>query len=384
MGEHAPLPPSSAHIWSVCHGWRSLAQHYDDPETPEAREGTAAHEIGEQLVQQAAQGQPFSPAGVFIGKPASNGEIWNEEMYDAALMYANDVKRHMQREGVFGGDGLGIEQTVLAARVHPSDVWGTSDGFIYAAQAGRLIIWDFKFGHSFVEVFENKQLLCYLAGVLDRFGIDGHADQHLRVEFRIVQPRCFHREGPIRSWTFTASDTRGHIGDLRNAAAASTDPNAKCVSGPHCKNCPARFECGAALRGAANLYEAAAEPVVSDMSPAAIGAQLAIVRRALEQLKALDDGLTAQVETQVRNGEIVPGWMAEPTVGRLNWDKPLAEVFALGDLLGHNLRKDAAITPTRAKQLGIDDAVISAYSSKPSTGVKVVQDKSNKAKKVFS
>ena len=80
----------------------------------------------------------------------------------------------------------------------------------------------------------------------------------------------------------------------------------------------------------------------------------------------------------------MPGWVVEQGIGREKWGKPIAEVIALGDMLEFDLRKPVdAITPNQAKKLGVDESVITAYSTKPRTGLNIVSDNGNKAKQVF-
>jgi hypothetical protein len=121
-----------------------------------------------------------------------------------------------------------------------------------------------------------------------------------------------------------------------------------------------------------------------ELSPEALGVQFAIIQRARKQLEYLESGYEEQIKGLMRSGASVPGFRVEESVGRERWAKPIEEVVALGDMLGHDLRKRDAITPNQARKLGIDDAVIMAYSEKPRTGTKVVADNGNKAKQVFS
>jgi hypothetical protein len=384
---HSILPPSSAGIWGKpdgCTGWVLMAQTYPETEeTVEAREGTASHEIGAEIITDAKTNNRHRTAKDWVGTTASNGVIITEEMYEAAKEYGDDVARTMRKLSVFGGPGLRIEQRVEISRVHAIN-WGTPDCSIYHRPSNALYVWDYKFGFEVVEAFENWQAINYVAGLLDELEIDGHVDQFTTVHIRIAQPRAFHRDGTIREWKVLASELRAHINILSSNAHKALGPDAEFNTGSHCKHCPGRHACPAALKAGTGLYEVATKPVPVELSPEALGVQLAIVKRARKQLEYLESGFEEQAKGLIRSGSMVPGWSVEEGIGREAWAKPIEEVIALGDMLEFDLRKPvAAITPNQAKKLGVDEAVITAYSTKPRTGLKVVPDNGNKAKQVF-
>ena len=385
---HSIIPPSSAGIWGKpdgCTGWVVMAQTY--PETEESidsREGTASHEIGADIITDAKTNKRARhTASDWIGITASNNVVFTEEMFDAAKMYADDVISEMRKRMIFSEPNLGIEAPVEAKRIHDLS-FGTCDAYLYDEKKGRLIIWDYKYGYGVVEAFENWQAINYACGILEKLGIDGRADQYLTIEIRIVQPRAFHRDGPIRKWVVKACDIRAHMNILHDNAHVALGPDAKYQSGDHCRNCRGRHACPAALKAATRMYEVVTQPTPVELSPEAMGVQLAIIKRAKKALEYLESGFEEQVSAVVRAGGQVPGWAVEQSYGRETWANPLEEVFAMGDMLGHDLRSTKAITPGQARKLGVDASVIMAYSTKPSTGIKIVPDNGNKAKQVFN
>jgi hypothetical protein len=362
----------------------------DIEETEASRQGTASHEIGERLITAATRGGVSAPTWETLdGQAASNGELFTEEMFDGAEMYANDVKSVMQSTGVFGGDNIGIEERVEAPQIHELS-FGTLDCRLLDVANMRLYLWDYKFGRVPVEVFEILQLINYYAGLLNKITrVPGYIDQQLTVHFRVVQPRAFHREGSIREWVVKASDLRGFINQLHDKAEEALGTNAICRSGPQCWNCSARLNCDVAIAAGPALYNLASTPQPVTMSPHAMGLQLKFTQSAIKHLEKIESALKEQVKGTVRSGTLVPGWLTEMGSGRLAWNKPDAEIIALGELLSTpdnviDLRGKKPITPTQAKKLPIDEAVISAYSDKPRTGLILVPDNGNRAKKVFT
>lgn len=362
-----------------------MSQAYPETEeTPEAKEGTASHEIAKRMNRANAKARIGYPTKEeVVGSIASNGVVFTEEMFDAAEMFADDVGAIMRETGVFGGPHLGIERRIEAKRVHELS-YGTADAFLYARNQGHLYIWDYKFGLGVVEAYENWQSINYLAGIIEEFEINGLADQYTTVHVRIVQPRAFHRDGPIREWIVKASDLRAHFNILHNNAHKALGPNAEYKTGSHCKHCPGRHACPAALKAGVRLFEVAAQPVPVGLNPEAVAVQYSIVQRARKQLEYLESGFEEQIKGLIRGGANVQGYRVEEGVGHERWSKPVEDVIALGDMLGHDLRKGDVITPNQARKLGIDDAVIMAYSERPKTGLKVVPDNGNKAKQIFS
>lgn len=389
MNEHSIIPPSSASIWGApggCTGWVAMSQQYPETEEgEEAKEGTASHEIGADLIHDHCVGPTVRTVDQFVGRQAANGVIFTKEMYDAALMYANDVGEVMRKHSIFGGPGYGIEKRLIMPEIHDKS-FGTTDSFLYDNIDAHLYVWDYKFGFETVEAFENWQTINYINGIIKLLpNIKNWDPAAVTIHIRIAQPRAFHRDGPIREWVTTLAALKPHFQTLHDNAAIALSSNATIHTGNHCRYCQARHACPAALKAGMGLYEVAMQPTPVDLTPQVLGVQLAIIKRAINQLEYLETGFEEQAKAIIKRGSIVPNFMLEMGVGRLAWNKPAAEVIALGELCGVNLQKpDAVKTPTQAKKLGIDEAVIKAYSEKPKTGLKLVPDNGNKAKLFFN
>lgn len=376
---HSIIPPSSAHAWLRCSGWVLMNQTYPQPPTPESLEGEAAHDLGAQMIEAASRAQSYPPQSSIVGSTHANGTEFTDGLYEAAEMYADDVKEVMRTTGVFTPQ---IEQRLKIPRIHEQS-FGTPDARLFDKNSGTLFIWDAKFGHRKVEAEENWQLINYAAGALQELGVQGDMDQYYTVEFRIVQPLAYHRGGPVRSWRVRASDLRTYFNKLALAAEKALGPNPEYVSGSHCRDCPGRHACPAALEAGLQLFEVATAPHPQELPPAALGLQLQIIERAADQLKYLQTGYEAQVEALTKNGTAVPGWIPEQSYGREAWVKPIEEVLALGKLFGIDLAKPSAVTPKQAVKSGIDETVIKQYSGRKPGAVKIVPDTSNKAEQVF-
>ena len=374
MTGHAILPPSGASAWGACPGWVSMHRQFPDMDgDPEAsREGTAAHAVCAAIL---AGGSPREG-----DVEPSTGVVIDEEMLEGAALYVADV---LQTCATFGGVPV-VETPVLIERVH-SDCWGTPDCWAFDYAAGVLYVWDFKYGHRFVEVFENPQLgPCYASGILDALGFDGATEQPIRVVCRIVQPRSFHRDGPIRSWSFRATDLRPLVNILRDAALDALSPTPTYRVGPQCHYCPGRHACDALQRAALGACDVATTAQPFQLSPAAVGFELRAMRRALELLEARVAGLETEALRQLATGKHVPFWQAVQSKGRERWTVPADQIIALGQAFGVDLAKPLqAITPKQARAL-VDESVINAYSETPRGAMKLAPMTDNHAKKVFN
>jgi hypothetical protein len=371
MSEHAVLAPSSAYLRMACAGSLALEHAYPEPEDSQAsREGTAAHWAAEELMR----GRTID-----VGLVAPNGVILDDEMVEAASMYASEVIYWVSQ--YMPGAQVHIEERVSCATIHP-ECWGTPDAWVY--QPTKLKLWDFKYGHRYVEVFENEQLLEYVAGILDSLGIDGTLDQVTEVEMTIVQPRCYVGGEPIRTWRVMASNLRGYFNKLRNGEAAAMRPNAPCTPNPHCRDCRGAAGCSALQRVSYDAMATAAAPVPFNLPPQALGLELRYLHRAIASLQARATGLEEQALATIKRGTAVPFYRIEAGKGRERWSRPDAEIIAMGDMMGVDLRKSATITPKQAIKANMPEAVVKAFSETPTGELKLVQDDGTQARKVFS
>lgn len=370
-GAHALLAPSSAARWVACAGSVLLEALYLDEETEEARAGTASHWAAFEILYGRL---------VALGQVAPNGVVLSDEMIEAAELYVETIDETLARYGLTR-EVLHVEERVYCTFIHP-DNWGTPDCWFYSPTHGVLVVFDYKYGHRFVDEFENWQLIDYTSGVMSALNIDGLADQTLKVELTIVQPRCYQSGDPVRTWATVASNLRPHINILRNAAEAALQPGAKCTPNPECIDCKGRHACQALQQDAYRSVQISKASLPVEMPPAALGLELHIMRQAADRLKARITGLEQQAEAYIREGHQVPFSAMAPTQGRVEWTKPLAEILALGEMCKVNLAKPVAITPTQAIAAGVSKEIVELYSGRKS-GFALKPDDGKQARRVF-
>jgi len=357
-------------------------------ESEESRAGTAAHWVSDQLIHgSTAANRPKRET--LVGSDAPNGVIIDDEMFDAAELYADDVAEVMRSERIFGGPNFGTEVRVRAPQVHAKN-FGTLDQFIFSERAGKgdarfLYIWDFKFGYRIVEPFENWQLINYYAGLVNELQIID--DENLTVVFRVVQPRAPHRFGPVREWRVKASDLRAYVNRLFAAAADAMGRNPKAKSGKHCLYCPGRHACEAALNASLSAIEYSTSPVPLAIGNEAIGRELALLDRMINAVQLRRDGLAEVASAKIRSGERVPGYVLQDKRGRTKWRIPAEQVIALCKLSDDSIdvaKPVDTITPKQAIKKGLDADFVNGLVETPMTGTELTADNGDRVRVIFS
>jgi hypothetical protein len=357
--------------------WVTMNQMYPKPDTPASMEGNAAHWVFAELLA----GRPVSE-----GTQAPNGIFVTEEMIEGGELVVDTVSSRMPRDtGRFGLPQ--VEAAVAIPRIHPQ-CWGTPDIWAFSASPLVLEVIDYKFGHRFVDEYENDQGVAYIAGIIDvlaaKFGEGvGLFDQRIKVNFTVIQPRCFYKGSPVRTWSVMGSDLRGHINELGAAAAVALAPDPTATTNSECGDCPGKHACPALQLAGYHDAEFAVQSAPVELSPAAASLELKMLERSLERLNARVDGLRETVTTHIRQGHRTPWHRTEQGYGRQHWTLPVDQVLAMGSLMGVDLSKPGVKTPKQAINAGVDEAVISAYSVTPLGSVKLIPDNPADARRVF-
>ncbi len=374
-GAHSILPPSGAAAWRRCAMWVAMNQAYPQPDTPESMEGTAAHWVFAEML---------AGRTVTEGMQAANGVFVTDEMIEGAELVVETVRARMPAD-VFGAPV--VEQAVHCPAIH-EQCWGTPDIWAFARSLGVLEVIDYKFGHRFVDEYENDQGVTYTSGILDQLAQalgkgPGLLDQAVTVNFTVIQPRCFYKGLPVRTWSVKASDLRGQVNILASAAEASLMPNPTATCNDECEFCPGRHACTALQKAGYISAEIATRSSPVELPPAAASLELRLLERALERLQSRVEGLREAVATYARQGLSTPFHRLEQGYGRQQWTVPTEQILAMGQLMGVDLSKPGVKTPKQAQKSGVDEAVIKAYSVTPLGQVKLIPDNPADARRVF-
>ena len=365
MSEHSIIPPSSAHIWGKrdgCTGWVKMAEMYPETEDSEAAaEGTKAHELSESLM---------------FGNYVDLSQ-YDAEMVEGAQMYVEAVRSIIPVSATLGTD-WGIETKVKAVGVHEKS-FGTVDAWYYDKVNDVLYIWDFKFGHTAVEVYKNMQLVNYFVGLSC---LINRAPASVR--FCIVQPRAQHSDGKIRTWWTTSDELMPLMRDLRQNAEIALSDKAALNAGSHCKYCQARHACKALSVASMFAADEALKPQKYDLKNEELGRELDILKHASELIKYRISGLEAQAENKLKTGQVVPGYGLKEGRGSIRWNVPKESINELGDLLGVKIRKEESLTPLQAKKAGLSEEIFNALTVRKPGKMKLEQIDKEKIKEKFN
>lgn len=344
MSDHAILAPSSAPVWGHCSGSIIAAQAAPSPETEQTRNGTAAHWVASECLESWKAGDNDEPRA-YIGTAAPNGVVVDALIAEGAEVYVTDVIGTLsQIQG--GREALVVEFRVHMPAIHDQN-WGTLDASAMTPQG--LFIWDYKHGHAKVNAFENLQLIDYLEGLREFYGINGREDQHTRVVARVVQPFAYDPRGPVSEWAFMLCDIRGYVNRLRaKAHEAMTNPTL--TSGKHCRYCPARGRCPALRAAVYNLIDLVDSPLGFDtMTGGELATEREILLRGQTTLKARLEAIEDDLTHRVKNGDGSCGLSLDSVPGRLNWTVDPNQAIAAVSLLGVDITRQHCDTPTQAR-----------------------------------
>ncbi len=373
----ALLRPSSAPQWGVCSGSVMASMGAPDIDTEQKREGTAAHWVAQSALINGNQ------CAEYEGATAENGTRVDAEMCEAAQVYVDDVRRVLSE---FGGE-LHVEIPLNMPSIHPENR-GTADGLVIVYAAGRLFIWDFKYGRRRVDAKGNLQLIDYVAGVRDMLNIDGHADQHTRVDLTVVQPRCYKPAGSVDTWSVTMAELRPYFNQL-TAKAHEALTNPTFTAGKQCRDCPALLRCDTATMYSYSVYQYCDQPYdINTLSDKEITTEYRNISDALEVIKARKEALYDEIKHRVNAGRDT-GMRLATKNGRLRWTADRDAVIASFKSIGVDASKSDVKTPTQtlalvpAEHKATAEAMIGQLAERP-TGVELVEADQTLASRVFS
>lgn len=377
-----PLPvgvlrPSSAGRWVNCAGSHALEALYpEDEDSPEAREGTAAHHYVTEFLEGRVHG---------VGALAPNGHPLDMDMISNGTLYIDDVMAEIAT--MAPGDAWGVETKVFPhGLVHPENE-GTPDTWLVSFARKRAVLWDYKYGHRYVTPYHFWQGINYLAGLFEQYEL-GEADvRDWAISVRVIQPRNYHPSGPVRTWETSGAVIWKLIEHLSAAAYAAKVPGAPTRTGEWCRDCEGRHACQAFAAVSARVCDMAGETVPMELPMDALGRELQRLTIAKARLEARIDGLTEIAIANLRAGRHVYGWKMGFVDSQERWKVPTAQVLALGASLGVSLEHPKPAPPGEAKKkfkaAGLPVEILGEFLEKPTGASKLSPLDPNAAAQAF-
>ena len=282
VAKHSRLGASSAERWMACPGSNVIIEQLglekDTDESSFAAEGTAAHEAASFcLVNQI-------DAWEIVGKKFYDHEV-TVEMTDAIQLYLDVIAAIRNEHTALDPYGASIKRVSLVEeRVSGSfdDLFfGTVDSAEYSP--ALLDITDYKHGVGIaVDAEENAQLMYYAVGILLKMKVQAGAN--IPVRLRIVQPRAFHADGPVRVWETTSTVLFEWLTQELRPAMERARFDTSLTPGEHCRFCPSKLAC----------------PVLSGLFKVAVTADASQASKLTNEQIALEYGQIAGVKHYIR------------------------------------------------------------------------------------
>lgn len=374
--------PWNAYQWVNCTG--SVAMQTLYPSTDESdsqRDGKAVHHIIELILKAWRDGDSIPTIHDLIDIEAPNGVIIDDDMAQAAIDYITDIMKYCNETGSLRL--INIEDDLDLSHLGENMDNGRPDVYIYNPDKLEIFVSDFKYGHRVVDVFENHQLLCYVSGIMKKYDL---FNASITVKMRVFQPRAPHPDGPSREWSTRIYDIDQYFNQIKSASEESHSDNAVCRSGDWCATCTGRHNCETFTRNVYAAMDYVNQPVPFELNNAGLSAEYLLIEHAEKLLKARKSAIEPLCTNKMKQGKQLPGLGVQQGFGHEKWksDVPMDEIIMMAELLDVDINKPREIdTPAIVRQKGIDPEVISNYSYRPKTKLKIVKDDGSKARQVF-
>ena len=326
MAAHAKLSASGAHRWMNCPGSVNAEAGLLDRTSSFAEEGTMAHDLME--------------LALTTSRPCREFSVYGAEMVENVQTYVDYVESLK-----LPGDVLLVEERVDFSEWVPNG-FGTADTILLGN--GRIHIVDLKYGKG-VQVFaeRNPQAMLYALGCYAGFGWMDTVDT---IRMSIVQPRLDH----ISEWEISVTDLLKFGEEARQAAADTTNPNAKRVPGEkQCKFCKAKAACPALYKLTSDTLLADFEQIDEAPQPHKLTEEQ--MRSALENRTMIEVWLMSvenYAKEKLMSGEEFPGFKLVEGRSVRKWSDAEIAGERLADLVGEQsafVRQ--VISPAKAEKL---------------------------------
>jgi len=362
--EHATWSASASEGNWACAGRIALTKDLPEDTNPAADWGTVCHEISEICLREGRE------AVEFIGETRKGKKFEfevDDEMAETAQHYVDYVRKRVIDAApakINPATLLKIEQKFSLIDLDPPfDAGGTADAVIWNPTALDLEVIDLKTGRGVVvEALGNKQGRTYALGAM----LANPQWKARTITVTIVQSRAPHKDGRIRSETFSTADLVEWTSELMQAMRSSrqaldeksTMPEAAwaakhLTAGHHCEKtfCKAAGFCPAyqqkALDEAGVWLDDLNQPRLANAPEALDPEALAQKLDMLDMIEAWCNAVRRYAHAQAESGLAIPGYQLVEKIGNRAWkpDVTPGQIAALLKAAGKD--PDAAFQPPK-------------------------------------
>ena len=330
MSEHALLAPSGMHRWGKCAGSVAaiIAAEVGDTSSEFAREGSAAHVLGERALEYEKPCTFWLGEKIAIGYEVGGVETYqefevDEDMCEFVQVYVDQVNREP-------GELLIEERFDLGQVYGVEKQFGTGDAVKLDYENLRLYVGDLKFGRGVI-VFakDNDQMYSYGAGALMQYEL--LADWET-ITVAVHQPRLNHYDehtltrAELEEWMAKAKISAERAISLVNAKAdAATIEKYKTPGESQCQWCPIKGNCHALATWThelvfADFTDLTEEPAVTRKLESINDALLGTLVKRADIIESACREWRAEGKRRLEAGIAIPGWkLVEGRAGKREW-----------------------------------------------------------------
>lgn len=366
MPELKEIRCSSLHRFMTCVDHLKLHLREAQGESEPAREGTAVGEYLSEMIRQRTETPNF-------GVNATNGYFVNDDM----KFYARETYRNVLESAQ--GNEITTEERI-DWMADSTKIRGSYD--ISFVVGSTLHIEDLKYGWGIVEAKDNWQLLGYAIGQHKRLLEKGvYIDT---IVMRIHQPRPYHPEGPIRTWTITLDEMFGYYHQVVGQVRSYYNGGAL-VTGSACKYCDAAAACPALNKA----FHQAVDIVTRDyeekeLTNDDVAKLIAIIERAEDIIEIKSTSIKQLAMSRLQNNQVIPGYGMVQKFGDRAW-KPGITAETIKMMTGVDITKVDMMSPAQAEKAGLNKKMVAQIAVKPPKGFEIKKVNINEqADKLFN
>lgn len=361
----------------TCIGHLKLKEREPQEEGDAAREGTAVGEYLTAMIKQRTETPAF-------GVTASNGYFVNDEMKYYALETYRNVLATAQGNLIESEER--IDWTVDAGKIRGQFdisyvVGGRQEG---EHRVGcTLHVEDLKYGWKLVEVEENWQLLGYAIGQHKRLLQKGiYIDN---VVLRIHQPRPFHPDGKIRTWTITINELLNYYHKIVAQLREFHTNNKSLITGNACAYCDAASACPALNKAFHNAVDVVLRDYTEkELTNQDLSELIGIIERAEDVIEIKSKSIKQLAVSRLQNNQMIPGYAMMQKFGDRKWKEGVT-AEAVKMMTGIDLMKTEMMSPNQAEKAGVNKKLTEQLTMKPSKGFEITRvNTTEQANKLFN
>lgn len=372
MTAHAKFSPSSAHRWMACPGSIVLEAEIPDESSDFADEGTAAHFLASESLEQGVDALHFIGRTIRVDRDGSTNwltEGWIPGSSTKPFVVDTEMAGHVQtyldavRQFAEGHELLVEQRVEFSGYIGVPEQFGTSDAVILAGD--EIQAHDLKYGRGVkVDAEHNPQLMLYALGALNEFGMVG---DFKRVRIVIHQPRLDH----VSEWDCSVEELMAFAEEAKWRASQASgciklgvDEEEDLVPGEkQCRFCKAKATCPKlaqhVLNTVADDFVDATQPIVPQLGFAGDQVEhdndkLGHLLSAVDLIEGWCKAIRGKVEAELLAGHAVPGFkLVEGRRGARRWtSEEDAETALKAMRINHEQMYDySLISPTTAEKL---------------------------------